>query len=405
MLQLPNGCTCSEPTVFPKNWKTQSASVKKEWYIQYYFHDPAFKEKYKKGCLKILKSKINRFKTLQERRSAVQVVMDELLMMLQYEGYNPITGEFIKPVVLNHEIHPGTKFIEAFWEVLPKLKVEPHTTEDIKCVIKALEAAARQMHITALTIGDVRRKHIKALLEQVAIINPKFSNDRYNKFRSYLMILFSELVEMEATEINPVKDLKKKKVIKRIRQTLTAEERTKINNHLKIKTYSFWRFMQIFFHSGSRETELLRVQRKDIYLEKQQYKLLVKKGKQTNEQLRTIKDNILPLWEELLKDAKPEDFIFSVGLKPGVKQIRPEQITRRWRTHVKATVEKGGLNISADFYSLKHSNLDEIAAALDIQSAADMAGHTTPVITLSHYAHGEKERQHQRLKKVANSFS
>lgn len=34
-----------------------------------------------------------------------------------------------------------------------------------------------------------------------------------------------------------------------------------------------------------------------------------------------------------------------------------------------------------------------------------MAGHNTPIITLKHYTQGEGERQHERLRKVANSFA
>ena len=107
----------------------------------------------------------------------------------------------------------------------------------------------------------------------------------------------------------------------------------------------------------------------------------------------------MPLWIELLKGAKPEDYLFSVGLKPGSKKIIREQITRRWNVHVKKK-----LNITPDFYSLKHLNIDETAAALDIKDAAAMAGHTTPVITIAHYALNEKDRQHERLRKVNNSF-
>ena len=65
---------------------------------------------------------------------------------------------------------------------------------------------------------------------------------------------------------------------------------------------------------------------------------------------------------------------------------------------------KKKLNISADFYSLKHLNIDETADALDIKDASVMAGHTTPVITIKHYALNEKERQHERMSKVNNSF-
>lgn len=86
-------------------------------------------------------------------------------------------------------------------------------------------------------------------------------------------------------------------------------------------------------------------------------------------------------------------------------QVSAPVISNYMSGRVKASKKDGGLGIKGDFYSLKHSNLDETAAALDINAAAAMAGHTTPVITLKHYAHGEKERQHERLKKVANTFS
>jgi hypothetical protein len=85
---------------------------------------------------------------------------------------------------------------------------------------------------------------------------------------------------------------------------------------------------------------------------------------------------------------------------PGPKAIRTEQITRRWYTHVKKD-----LNITADFYSLKHLNTDETAAMLSLEDAAAHNSHTSTVITMKHYAVGEKERQHERLKKVGNKFA
>ena len=89
---------------------------------------------------------------------------------------------------------------------------------------------------------------------------------------------------------------------------------------------------------------------------------------------RTIKDIALQLWVEILKDAKPEDYLFSIGLKPGSKKIIREQITRRWNVYVKKK-----LNILADFYSLKHLNIDETADALDIKDASEMAGNAFAV--------------------------
>ena len=132
----------------------------------------------------------------------------------------------------------------------------------------------------------------------------------------------------------------------------------------------------------------------------QYYRTTVKKGSQKREVLKPIKDIAIDLWREIMAEAGPTDYVFSIGLKPGANQIRYEQITRRWRTHVKEP-----LGITADFASLKHTNLDEIAAELDLQAAASMASHTSTVVTMKHYAKGEKQRQDEKLKKVGNAFA
>jgi hypothetical protein len=63
------------------------------------------------------------------------------------------------------------------------------------------------------------------------------------------------------------------------------------------------------------------------------------------------------------------------------------------------------LKIDADFYSLKHLNLDETASILNIESAAQMAGHTSTVITMKHYAVNEESRKMEKLKRVNNEFA
>ena len=399
MLLLPNGCTCSELSIFPKNWDKKGADLKKVWYIQYYFHDPEFKDKFPYGCLRMVKGGLNRLNTLEDRRKGIQMLRDELLNMLINEGYNPITKQSIAPVIADYEIDPNTLFIPALKKAAEKLKLVASTKSDMNSVIKGISTAANQLRYSTLPICQVRRKHIRSILEHIGTTNKKFSANRFNKYRSYLMMLFKELVELEATDTNPIREISKQKVVHKMRELLTPDQRIQVDKHLKENNYSFWRFLQIFFHSGARETELLRIQAKDVDLARQRYKLIVKKGRDSRETERTIKDIALPLWEELMKDCTSESFIFSEGLNPGLKQIRADQIPRRWRTWVKKP-----LGITADFYSLKHLNLDETAAMLDIQAAANMAGHTSTVITMAHYATGEKERIHQRLKTVANTF-
>ena len=343
---------------------------------------------------------MNTYKNVSERIGVTKLLIEDELRSLTEDGYNPIIKTSLLSIDAQCGISSNTPFINALREASKKLSVAATTLSDIRSVLKGVEKSSTQLRIVSLPISTIRRKHIKAILENMPKNNPNFSAHRFNKYRAYLIMLFKELVELEAIEVNPVREISKQKTTTKFRRTLTLQERDKVNEHLKNKTYTFWRFLQIFFHSGGRETELMRLQGKHVDITRQRYVVLIKKGRQYREVERTIKDVALPLWKELIERCSAEDYLFSVGLEPGTKQIRTDQITRRWRTHVKKP-----LGIEADFYSLKHLNTDETAALLGIQDAAAQNSHTTTAITLQHYAIGEKERQHNRLKQVKNSFA
>lgn len=163
---------------------------------------------------------------------------------------------------------------------------------------------------------------------------------------------------------------------------------------------SFWAFTILFFHSGGRIVEMLRLQIKDVDLDKQVYRTLIQKGKQQKWIERPIKDIALPLWRKAIFGGKLTDFVFSKGLVPGEHQINRDQISKRWRIHVK---EK--LGIVSDFYALKHLNLDETTNILSKNDAARMGGYTDTKMVENVYAVGEKDRVMQRLKKISNKFA
>jgi integrase len=159
-----------------------------------------------------------------------------------------------------------------------------------------------------------------------------------------------------------------------------------------------WRFIHIFFHSGSRTTEILRVQGEHVDLKRQKVKYLVLKGQEYQWVERTIKNVALSLWQQAMEGCGPQDYVFSKGLKPGAKPIRAEQISRRWRTHIKKK-----LGISCDFYSLKHLNTDQTSALLGLKEASIHNSHKSTGITMT-YAVTEKERIHQKIKEIDNQF-
>jgi site-specific recombinase XerC len=399
MIQLPFKCSASELTVHPKNWNTARASMKKDWYIFYRFYDPAYRDtsKYKHGKLVVLKG-MKKIGLLSDRQEIAKRLIAQEKLKLQ-SGYNPITGRTVLEGAIKFEVEPFTPFIEALNLTAKRLTVSPSTKRDIRNTISLISRAANQLGYSEVPVTAIGRKHLKQLLLHVDLTNGE-SAHRYNRLRSYLMILYKEMIEMEVVEVNLLRDISKKKTIHRLRKLPSIETRQKIDTYLKEHQYRLWLFTHIFFHSGARLTEMMQIKMKDVDLNRQTFMVTIKKGTYYKETLKQIKDIALPFWQEAVLNAADEDYIFSKGLIPGKEAIQSFQITKRWNLHIKKK-----LGINDDFYSLKHLNLDEIATILDINAAASMASHTSTAVTLKHYAVNESQRSNERLKQLQNKFA
>jgi hypothetical protein len=144
----------------------------------------------------------------------------------------------------------------------------------------------------------------------------------------------------------------------------------------------------------------MQIRARDINLEAQKYKRLVKKDRIFKEDLTTIKDIVLPLWEEVLSECQPDDYLFSHGFRPGAIHMSPDPIARTWKRQV-----KDKLRITADFYSLKHSNSDETDAIAGAAAAARQNAQTNEAMVVKIYATGRPDRMHEQLKKINNPFA
>ncbi|WP_028887616.1 tyrosine-type recombinase/integrase [Tenacibaculum ovolyticum] len=402
IISLSSGCSATYPSVIPKNWKTAGKdSLLKDWTIYYYFEDPLHKKQYPKG--KRIRTKgMNEFKTLGERREATEILLQGIVDKLVNNHWNPISKNYMQ----NNDAIDGNKSLLDSLKYYSKIKKASKSyRENIKSMIGFVEVSIYALQLQYKSVNTVTRKDIKAILRHQQETRD-ISNYRYNKIKSQMSSLFVEMVEDEVIEHNPTYGIKKLIVDSRLREILTEEDRKRIHYHLKSNFYTFWRFMMIFYSSGARITEILQVQVKDVNLSKLEYKVFIKKGQLHKEVIKPINKNFFYLWAEVINEqntnsieANPNHYIFSRGLSKGEKSIRYEQITRRWRVHVK---EK--LGITADFYSLKHLYSDKISEQLDIAHAQKLNSHTSDRMMKEHYAVNEKQRTINRLKNVDASF-
>lgn len=377
-----DGCSYSELWVSPANWqKATKKDLDKDWYVQCVFFDPRFEKKYPKGFP--YRKKANRPNTIEERKAMISFLLKNIPQQLD-NGFNPILKKYVS--VHKEGLYPELHFIEAFRRALEiKVGTKKHLYE-IQCAINRLEKACEALDLQTVKIKDLRRVDLKRMLDWL-----RLSDKYYNRFVIYFSSLYRELIEYECCESNITRDIYPKKVIKEVRTILTADELIKVKNHVRFINPDFYRYMMIFLYSGARNTELFRLQRKDVDLDKQEFVILLEKGGQYKRCTKVILSPALEFWKEICNKCKSDnDYLFALDFVPNKKMGHTEIVTRFWKRHV-----KDKLGIEADFYALKHYMLDN----LDSDTAMLLASHTNQNTTAI-YQVNKAKRERERLKQL-----
>ena len=414
MKKLLFDCSCTEAWASPANWKTITgkAALKKSWYVQIRFHDPMLKEKYPNGFP--FRKKLNSIPDLELRKAAVKLYLEEMPKLLEEKGYNPITKVYMKPEIKpsNKYLHPDLTTVEAIEVAWIKIlevaennldKKNKNPFSDVKQAKNRYVKALREIHFDQIKIKDFKLSEAKE-----ALMYLKLPDASYNKFLSYMSKIFTELIEYGCVENNPFKLFKKRTTVKKMQDVLDDDNFANIMEFLYDHLYEFYRYGMMFHMSGARTTELFLLQKKDVDLDKQEYKILIKKGAQYIEEIKVIMLDALPYWIEIINECKNDnDYLFSKSLVPGLVPIAARQISRRWNRLVKKKYSKiYNSEITVNFYALKHLFLDK----LDSQKyqlndtpnnlAQIMASHRSANITNNVYLINKKKRDREILKSI-----
>src|SRR4030095_17139003 len=110
-------------------------------------------------------------------------------------------------------------------------------------------------------------------------------------------------------------------------------------------------------------------------------------------------DSAMPVWTEVMEDCDKGDYLFTRGLKPGRTAIKSYQIGKRWYRHVKKK-----LNITADFYSIKHLHTTEVVDLLSDVDAAKHNDHKGTKMVNTVYDVKRKDRTNGKIKTLNNPF-
>ena len=402
--ELRNGCSRTEVYFSPENYRKlrNNSDLQKDWFVECRFHDPKFKDKYPNGFQ--FRKRTNCFQTITERKAAMEIYKNDMEILLDKQNYNPITKVFMQ--CEGGELYRGMDFKSAIETARLKLSGGEKHLRDVKIALNRFVKGIDELNYAFLNVSDIKIWHIKNTLDYL-----KISPSYYNKFRQYLSDIFKVFLEYGCVDSNPVRDISKKKINPKVRELISMNKLIYIDKFLKEKHYSFYRYRQIFYYSGSRTAELLRIQRKHVNLDKQEFLLQIRKGAYYNWVTKPINDAALNYWKELCDiSTSPEDFIFSKKLVPGSVPNSPAQITKRWNTHVKNNKdikddEGNIIEVAEDFYSFKYMFLDKLdeiqheGKGSDFNLAQTAASHTSNNTT-GIYTVNRKRREVEFLKHV-----
>ena len=376
------GCSYTELWVSPANWqKATKKDLDKDWYVQCIFFDPRYEKKYPKGFP--YRKKANKPQTIEERKALISFLLKNIPQQFN-NGYNPITKKYMN--LRDEGLYPDLLFIEAFKRALEIKSGTKSHLYNIKRAIERLEEASEALGMQYIKVKDLRRVDLKIMLDYLQL-----PDKYYNKFVIYFSSLYRVLIEYECCESNITRDIYPKKTFKEPRLVLEKNELDKIKELLEETHPEFYRYMMIFLYSGARNTELFRLQRKDVDLDKQEFVILLEKGGQYKRCTKVILTPALEYWKEVCEECQsPDDYLFSLNFVPSKKMGHTEIVTRFWKRTV-----KDKLGIEADFYALKHYMLDN----LDSDTAMLLASHTNKNTTAI-YQINKAKKDREMLKQL-----
>ena len=376
------GCSYTELWVSPANWqKATKKDLDKDWYVQCIFFDPRYEKKYPKGFP--YRKKANKPQTIEERKALISFLLKNIPQQFN-NGYNPITKKYMN--LRDEGLYPDLLFIEAFKRALEIKSGAKSHLYNIKRAIERLEEASEALGMQYIKVKDLRRVDLKIMLDYLQL-----PDKYYNKFVIYFSSLYRVLIEYECCESNITRDIYPKKTFKEPRLVLEKNELDKIKELLEETHPEFYRYMMIFLYSGARNTELFRLQRKDVDLDKQEFVILLEKGGQYKRCTKVILTPALEHWKEVCEECQsPDDYLFALNFVPSKKMGHTEIVTRFWKRNV-----KDKLGIEADFYALKHYMLDN----LDSDTAMLLASHTNKNTTAI-YQVNKAKKDREMLKQL-----
>lgn len=396
------------------------SDVSKEWYVDFRYTCPQCQVRkpyqHRMG--------INFLKTVEGRRTEAKAVIGILSKALKanWNPHHEAIEDFLRRQLEERPLSaedPGKMpFNQALDYFLGKKK--PHitvkTVTDFTTTKDYAQTAAIELGYFDIPIQDIKRRHIKDILEQICRArqavydgNPKrwkgkiVTGNFYNKQREFLSCILSEAVEYEAIEYNPCEKIKSKpEITTNVHRHATEAERVLIKSTLQLKCINFYYYLAFEHLTGIRPKELFFIRICDIDWFNQMFNLRAEGGA-----TKTRKARQVPIPDVAMKYLKAMNlerfpvtyYLFSNAFRPGEERKNRDYATKLWKEII-----KDGLGLNVSLYSFKGLGGEEKRmAGVPLAAVSSQYGHSSVGMTMK-YTYNEKERMNKEIREKTPDF-
>jgi integrase len=340
-----------------KNYKNLKAfdadgDLSKRWYISYSYINPQTNE-----FERIRETgDINRYHTVKDRREALKELFQVRKTLLE-KGFGPFE-KYERNSMLSKVGMLFQTTDECIDKVLEHKKLHLRETSygAFKCRLNLFKKFLAKQKLLSGNPKEITKKHIMDYLDSRKSESKISARTRNNELVD-LKTLFNTMIDLDFIKENPAERVKKVRTNSEKNLSYEDEELTTLFKWIAENNPYLLVFCKFIYFSFLRPVEIVRLQIKDVDLNKMVINIPASKTKSGNRESVMIMDILKPTILAMNLDKYPPDYyVFSSKQKPDAQGTTRDYFTDKF----KKAKDKLGLSINHTMYGLKHTGISHL---------------------------------------------
>ncbi len=359
------------------------------WEIYYYAKNPDT------GKLKRIRIRVNRIKSLTERRKYCKKLMQEINVKL-HSGWNPFIEKEAPKAYYNL-----FDVLDTYFNLKVK-EGKDNSIRSYRSYIKMFKDYLKGIEKSDIYVSNFSKTDARDFLNEM-YLTKNLTPRTFNNYLLFFRTFSNWMIEYSYVSVNVFQDIKKKKEGHKTRvQFIEEKYRRLIVNELEQRSDNYLLAVELAYHCLIRPGEMMHLRIGDINLNEQTICLSGSFTKNGKTRYATI-PNVLIAEVEKLYNLYPNNrglYIFSTGYVPGRVKVDSRNISKRWdRLRTALALPK-----EMQFYSLRDTGIiQKLKDGISPDEVMYQADHSSLEVT-NKYVKIANPRVYENVKSKATSF-